>query len=689
MPDTQLDYIVDTIPAPLQTNTAGQIRVLVSNPNPETPVAVKQIALTFPVDTPSSGAQSSDLTDTGGFGSINPQFEVNSSVNTSMWTVTPIAPTTNDPQGTFQFKSRSDDGNSISGEGWIFILAGIPVNAVTGVVEITVVEKTTTPVPVSPTPLVAKDDTAHYIANMFLYEKGDQNQTPVTSVPPGTDVMMYWNATDNADYCVGFVPFSQVAQSDNSDSLAKISVGNCEPVSGTVKDGMLTGNADLGTATVPGLYVLTGKSTTAGGKHPSFRSSVPLWMDAPVISSFVADPASLFTGQQVQLSVDATNVTSVSIEAIGGTTQPALTPISVTDGSWSIDQSVTCVPASTVTGFQATATGPGGTTTAQASLTQTPTLSWQIQKGVANGGTAPQFTFPFPIAQNMVGLSGFQFSYGPNSSDHHMWEKIELSISTSVSGPSEAPDTQLTVNVQQILNNNKSPDHSLDPSDSYVDIVGFAAPANAPLWLQNFNYGSSARQVAGPDGLVIDAAGAVLEKFSVWTQDQHHDYVSSFDFRVYGPYTPIFGQPATTYPVILKDGSDSNAPEIDTLMTASVGTNKHSTYYGGSMGILATAKTGSGFGFSTQTFNNGSLPSGTTYEFEQDVRTCVLLIRAYNSGSSGDHHNLQKLWASVGGITATPNGKNVDCTGTVSAGWTNGENTWTGNLDVTCVALYK
>lgn len=688
MSEPKLDYVVDTIPAPLQTEKTGQIRILVSNPHPDSPVKVKDIAITFPVDASADNPQAADLT--GDFGAINPSFVVNNVTNTTMWDVTPIPPQQQQPplnslQGTFLFASSSKDGNSIAGEGWVFLLPGIPVNSITGPVEITIVETTDASVTVMPKPTVTKDNTAHYISKLFLYVTGHHTKTPVSSVPPGTCVSMYWKATDNANYCVGFVPFSQISASDDIETLTTIPINNCTPVSGKAKDGMLTGTVDLGTNSVPGLYVLTGTPTTAGGKNPSFRGAVPLWMDAPDIATFKIQPNAVFSGQQTELSFNVSNVwcpgggnpTAIQLNYHDTNGWQPFMTFEPNTGAWSasVDQQL-IAPPSDATGLQLVTGGPGGTKTEEISIQILPTLAWNQRRGQNNQQLS--FPFDFDVDQYLVAVSGFQVSYDQSSGQGHNLEEITIRIENQ----SIYQKHTVRASILQQLQNETPASHQLSNTDSWVELTTFAAPANANLWMQAFAVGitppgTGSVLCKGPGKLTINGFHQAVIDWSIWA-------------------TNLDGYPIDSLWTTVSNSQTKNSPPQEAVqMNANISSGKNSNWnYQGSVGVLGTSNTGNGSGFDVKeiTLQNGTIPDNTTLSFGQDVDDCILILKCFNSGGDGDHHNFLSVTADLSGVNQAVSGKTVTLSGNVSVYWQNANSVKDknpGSVDVLCVATLK
>lgn len=167
------------------------------------------------------------------------------------------------------------------------------------------------------------------------------------------------------------VPLSLQFQASNSPTF---SAAGLPPGLSLSASGLLSG-----TPTVAGVSSVTVTATNSGGTGSVIEvltinpgSATP----APTISSFVATPASITSGQSSSLSWAATNATSFSLSGIGAV---ASSPRSVS-------------PATTTT-YTLTATGPGGSATASATVTVTtapptgaPTIT-SITSPVASGAT--------------------------------------------------------------------------------------------------------------------------------------------------------------------------------------------------------------------------------------------------------------------------------------------------------------
>jgi len=652
----KLTYSIDTIPSPLQVGNTAQLRLIVSNPNPSVVVYVQSIAIGFHI-----GSAANQLTESSGSISVG-------GYDAHLWTLSPNEVVTNGTNASCTFVAPTGAPNAITNQGWVFILGNIKVNSTDGTVIFTLSEKTSDATGGSsatanpPSINVAKDNTKYAITKFLVYETSDSQKNQVEIVPPGTPISLDWEATDNATYKLNSPQYPSMDMNASNN-----------------------GTSDIGPANTPGMFTLTGKFTPVGENKQTFATTAPIFMAAPVIDPPFAMPTTpVFSGQQAAVSFTANNVSTVALRyatenasgwhEIATFDRPA--------ESWTITQTnFMFKPDADIAGLQLVANGPGGEVIQEVPFSVTPTIQWNTASGVKNTSDAPQFTFPFTVDQYLVAVSGFQFSYGANAQkDFHEWEKIQLKLQPTRSAKSsqDPPNSMVTVPITQVLNNQQNPDHPLDPTDSHVDLVVFAAPADAPLWLQNVKTSSSAYQ--GPPGLIIskDSFEGVVSQWSMESSDGDHHYISDIQYYVTGNELKNAG-----------DG-DEVPPSVKVNVVAMVKLDGHNVNSSSSLGLLATSVDGSGFGFDCMMISDGNVPNGACFTFPQEVDQFVLIIRNFDSGTSNDdYHNLQKVWASISNLNGTISGNKVNCTGSVKARWTNGEQTWRGNVNVMCVALYK
>lgn len=93
----------------------------------------------------------------------------------------------------------------------------------------------------------------------------------------------------------------------------------------------------------------------------------------------------------------------------------------------------------------------------------------EIQVDIVKPNTTRTFTFSDTITQPLVGISGYQLSFG-ETTDHHL-QTVSISLATNQSG------SVLQVTPNAILRDGSG--HNLDPSNSWITIIAMAWVATA------------------------------------------------------------------------------------------------------------------------------------------------------------------------------------------------------------------